>query len=205
MLVFSDVSSVSPLEGSKGLKRVRTPSPVSSMFDDQLKKLQLLKSRMKYASSSPEDFISAEVFRLFPEVSGEYRLVTDLQLLDGNITLESIDSAINSIKDLLVNAIILSYEGNWVLVSQVEGYYHDTQVDDVAQNDSHYAYSNRLQVDFEKCEMGRGLWYGLCFRYKKLEFIATGGIFGNNNRSKPVDAFLSFAVPPCVSQDTGLL
>lgn len=99
----------------------------------------------------------------------------------------------------------MSLEGNWLLITQVEAYYHEEKVDDVAQNDSHFSYADKLQINFEKCEMGRGLWYELRFRYKKLEFIATGGINGNNNSSKPVDAFLGVAVPPSVSQDTGLL
>lgn len=61
----------------------------------------------------------------------------------------------------------MSYEGNWLLIPQVEAYYHEKNVDDVAQNDSHYPYSDNLEVKFEKCEMGRGSWYELRFRYQK--------------------------------------
>lgn len=119
-------------------KRLRTPSPVVEQFDKQLKKLHFLKSRMKYASMTPQDFIPAEIFRFFPEIRGDYRLVASFK----HIAQDSIDDVIASIKDLLLHAILVPYEGSWLLIPQVEAYYHEKEVDDVAQNDSHFPYSN---------------------------------------------------------------
>lgn len=146
---------------------------------------------MKYASMTPQDFIPAEIFRFFPEIRGDYRLVASFK----HIAQDSIDDVIASIKDLLLHAILVPYEGNWLLIPQVEAYYHEKEVDDVAQNDSHFPYSNNLEVKSKKCEIGRGSWYEVKFRYQKSGFIATGGILGNIKSSKSVDAFLGVAVP----------
>lgn len=53
--------------------------------------------------------------------------------------------------------------------------------------------------------MGRGLWYELRFRYKKLEFIATGRIVGCNDSSKNGSAFLGVAVPSVPASNNGLV
>lgn len=45
--------------------------------------------------------------------------------------------------------------------------------------------------------MGRGTWYEIRFRYKKLEFIATRG-----NTNINFDSFLGVAVPSCIAQES---
>lgn len=80
-----------------GRKRFRSSSPVSDIYDIQIKRLQLMKSRIKYALMAPKDFIPSEFFDKFPAVRSGYRLVTsiDLSLADVNI-------AINEFKSLLL-------------------------------------------------------------------------------------------------------
>lgn len=60
------------------------------------------------------------------------------------------DAAVNDIQDLLINSVIMSYEGNWMLITQVEAYYHEKKIDDVAQNDSHFSFGKKLDIAFEK-------------------------------------------------------
>lgn len=140
-----------------------------------------MKSRMKYAVESPEEIIPTGIFNFYPQICSDYRLVARIDYLDDlMIFSESINATINKMKDLLIHSFVVSHEGNWLYVTQVEAYYHEEKIDDVAQNDSHFSYADRFQINFKKCEMGRDVWYELRFRYKKIEFIATGGIAGGS-------------------------
>ncbi|KAI9360566.1 hypothetical protein BD770DRAFT_318583, partial [Pilaira anomala] len=136
--------------------------------------------RMKYAVLSPAEFIPNEVFTEFPGLDSSYKV-------------------------LLVNSIVVSQEGNWILVTQVEAYYHDHSIDDVSQINRHYEYPEKLEVAMEKCEMGKGTWYELRFRYQKLEFIATGGIFCEEKDKTKIGAFLGVAVPSHLTLNTNFL
>ncbi|KAG2195500.1 hypothetical protein INT47_012044 [Mucor saturninus] len=89
--------------------------------------------------------------------------------------------------------------------TQIEAYYHDKAVDDVAQIDKSSKYPKYLEAAIQKSEMGKGSWYELRFRCQKVEFIATGGIFQSEQGGTKLDAFLSVAVPSFICQDTELL
>ena len=86
----------------------------------------------------------------------------------------------------------------------MEAYYHNHSVDDVSQINPHYNYPENLKVSMEKCEMGKGTWYELRFRFGKLEFIATGGIFCEKDKTK-IGAFLRAAAPSHLALDTSFL
>lgn len=75
-------------------------------------------------------------------------------------------------KDLLIRAVLRTQQNNWMLITQVEAYYHDRTIDDVSQNDLNIKYPTKSQVAFEKCEMGKGVWYEIRFRFQRLESIA---------------------------------
>lgn len=149
---------------------------------------------MKHASHSPISFLPETMFRKFPALNGNYKLVTPFRLYgDESLSLEKIEEAIAAMKDLLIHAVIRSQENNWMVITQVEAYYHDQKLDGVSQNGLSYTYPSKLGVTIEKCEMGRATWYEARFRFKKLEFIATGGITNGTNGG--INAFLGVTVP----------
>lgn len=188
------------------LKKFRTPSPVGDEFEGGLKRIQFAKNRMKHASLSPDSFFPDVIFQKFPEMTDEYKLVTSFRLFEAeNLSAKEVEEAVASMKDLLIHAVIRTQENNWMLVTQVEGYYHDRDIDDVSQNDPYIKYPNKSQVSFEKCEMGKSTWYEIRFGFKKLEFIATGGITNHGHDDLKLDAFLGVAVPSHIIQDINLL
>lgn len=62
-----------------------------------------------------------------------------------------------------------------------------------------------MQVNMEKCEMGRDVWHELRFRYKELEFIVTVGITSGIKDDEKLNAFLGVAISSHISQDTNCL
>lgn len=88
-------NNIENVEGGRFVrKEFRTPSPNSDIYDKQIKRLQLIKSRMKYALEASKDFIPSEVFDKFPAIRSGYRLVTsiDLSLADVNIAINEFNS-----------------------------------------------------------------------------------------------------------------
>lgn len=82
-----------------------------------------MKSRMKYAVESPEDFIPTGIFKFYTQIRSDYRLVARIDYLDDlMIFSESINAAINKMKDLLINSSVVSHEGNWLIITQVEAH-----------------------------------------------------------------------------------
>lgn len=96
-----------PRRGNRAsLKRARTPSPVRDIFDKQMKQIQLAKSRSKYASLAPEEFIPRDIFNKFPETSRKYKLTTSVRLLEERgIHLSDVEQAIERMKNLHKKAI----------------------------------------------------------------------------------------------------
>lgn len=66
----------------------------------------------------------------------------------------------------------------------------------------HERYEKQLEVNFEKCQEGRGTWYELRFTYQQLEVIATGGLFSKKTNGNKIDAFLGVAAPSHMAHDT---
>lgn len=99
---------------------------------------------------------------------------------------------------LLMHSIIISQQNNWVLITQMETYYHDSSIDDVAfvKLDR---FVDKLHISMQKCQ-GRGAWYELRFSVRKFEVVATGGLCSNSNNDG-LDAFLGVGVPPQLIND----
>lgn len=99
---------------------------------------------------------------------------------------------------LLMHSIIISQQNNWVLITQMETYYHDSSIDDVAfvKLDR---FVDKLHISMQKCQ-GRGAWYELRFSVRKFEVVATGGLCSNSNNDG-LDAFLGVSVPPQLIND----
>lgn len=95
-------------------------------------------------------------------------------LLEKAITTNTVEDALKSCSDLLVHSIVRSQEGNWVFVTQIEAYYHEKEIDDVAQVRQGNKYPKTLVADFKEREEGKSSWCELRFRFEKL---ATGGFY----------------------------
>jgi rare lipoprotein A (peptidoglycan hydrolase) len=159
--------------------------------------LLLFKSRMKYGSISPEDFIPAEIFQKFPQLRTQYRAVINTTPFDEDMmnstSTATVEAAVKRFKDLLIHSIVRSQQNNWIFITQVETYYHEKEIDDVAQVDQKDKYPQNLVVNMEKCQKGKGSWYELRFRCQKVEIIATGGYYNKEHDSNKLGAFLGVA------------
>ncbi|CAO3616668.1 unnamed protein product [Mucor hiemalis] len=110
-----------------------------------------MKSRMKYANRSPADFIPREIFQKFKTLPKNFKLVMPFRLFEeDSISVDAVETAISQMKALLVHSIVLTQENNWVLATQVEAYYHDKSMDDVAQNDKSFKFPDKFEVALEK-------------------------------------------------------
>ncbi|KAG1457473.1 hypothetical protein G6F56_006597 [Rhizopus delemar] len=98
-----------------------------------------------------------------------------------------------------MHSIIISQQNNWVLITQMETYYHDRLIDNVAFANLGI-FVDKLSIRVEKCQEGKGSWCELRFSVGKLEVIATGGIYNTPNNDG-FGAFLSVAVPPHLIND----
>ncbi|CAO3650410.1 unnamed protein product [Mucor hiemalis] len=88
--------------------------------------------------------------------------------------MDNVDGFIDTIKNFLVNSIVLTQQGNSVLITQVEFYLKDHSIDDVAIITKVDQYMTDLEVSFEKCQEGRGSWIKLRFNINRFEITATG-------------------------------
>ncbi|KAG2199667.1 hypothetical protein INT47_005192 [Mucor saturninus] len=199
----NDVKSIN------NIKRLRTPSPISRLYEDKLEVLLLARSRMKCAQIYLNDFKPHAIFQRFPELDENYKLVVSFSPFEGisddDMSNVQVQSIVDMMKDMLIHSFVRSQENNWLFVTQIEAYYHDKAIDDVAQIDKSSKYPNYLEASIEKFEMGKGSWYELRFRCQKVEFIATGGIFQSEQGDTKLVAFLGVAVPSFICHDTELL
>jgi hypothetical protein len=182
---------------------------MSDLSDKQMKALLLFKSRMKYARISPEDFIPAEIFQKFPQLRTQYRAVINTTPFDKDMmnstSTATVEAAVKRFKDLLIHSIVQSQQNNWIFITQVEAYYHEKEIDDVAQVDQKDKYSQNLVANMEKCQEGKGSWYELRFRCQKVEIIATGGYYNKEHDSNKLGAFLGVAAPSYMVLDTNFI
>lgn len=63
------------------------------------------------------------------------------------------DADVLSADEVEATVVIRTQQNDWISITQVEGYYHDRDIDDLSQIDSNYSYPTRLQATVEKCEM----------------------------------------------------
>lgn len=102
---------------------------------------------------------------------------------------------------MLIHSFIVTQESNWVFNTQIEIYYKDKAVDDVAIISKLDNYPDKLVVNMERFQEDRGSWYGLRFTFKKFEITATGGL-SNTMYSSKINAFLGIAAPSVIALDT---
>lgn len=179
-----------------------------AIFEEQMEALLLYKYRMKYGGSAPQDFIPKALFSKFPHLQQGYN-TADINL--GNVLQQglqnsdkgAIETIINQLKGLIIHSFVISQQNNWIFITQVEAYFHDKNVDDVAQVDDRDFYPETLSIDMVKCQEGRGTWYELRFRLFKIEIIATGGFFNKGGKQENrMGAFLGVAAPSELAQDS---
>lgn len=118
-----------------------------------------------------------------------------LPLNDLPITSENINVTIEKLKNLLVGSIALSQQRNWVLITQLEVYFKDRSIDDVAVVTRYDRYPAELEVNVENCQEGRGSWLELRLNYDRFKIIATGGLYNDKSDPEKCGAFLGVAAP----------
>lgn len=69
--VTVNVASDHNTEQSLCGKRFRTPSPVNDEYEEEMERIQLSKSRTKYAYHSPAELIPEIIFERFPQLNEE--------------------------------------------------------------------------------------------------------------------------------------
>lgn len=194
------------LSSRNDIKRIRTPSPVKNLFDEQLEALLTFKSRMKAAVVAPNEFLPTVIFEKFSDLSTNYKAIINSDPFPKNfiINQHTIKNAIEELRKLFIHCFVVTQENNWVFITQVEIYYKDRSVDDVAivRNLDHYP--DKLRINMEKFQEGKGTWYELRFTFKKFEVIATGG-FHNNKDNNRMNAFLGVAAPAIIAEDTNFI
>lgn len=166
---------------SNSSKKHHTPSPVPELYDERLNELILYKNRLKYIKLYPEEFVPSEIFKKFDKLSCGYKAIIEKNPFNNKLGEEEVESLIEGFKNLLIHSIVRTRENNWIFVTQVEAYYHSKKIDGVAQYNDRNKYPEVFSVEIKHCEEEKGIWHELRFRYKKLEMIATGGLYGNND------------------------
>lgn len=181
------------LTKKKKNKRIRTPSPIRKRYEAAVEQALLEKSRTVYASKEPSEFLPKHVFSLFPFLSNDYQYV-DPDNFYLNMNEETKETALKKLKELILHSFVVSDKFNCYLITQVEFYYKDQEVDDVVMIDEAQDYINCLKMNIEKFQEGKGTWYELRFTYNKSEIVVTGALHGNL-RNSDINAFLGVSAP----------
>jgi hypothetical protein len=157
---------------------------------------------LKYAIFSSKDFLPNIIFEKFPQLSQEYQVIIDYQPFDKNMVInkQTIDVAIEKLKAFLIHSFIVSQQNNWIFITQVEIYYKDKDIDDVATISKLDQYTDNLTINLEKFQEGKAAWYELRFVFGKFEIIATGGLY-NHIKDDKLDVFLGVAAPSLMAFD----
>lgn len=139
------------------VQRLRSPSPVRDFFDQGLRPLLLHKNRLKYVIFSPKDFLPNIIFKKFPQPSQEYQIIIDYQPFDKNMVInkQTIDVAIEKLKAFLIHSFIVSQQNNCIFITQVEIYYKDKDIDDVATISKLDQYTDNLTINLGKFQVGK--------------------------------------------------
>jgi hypothetical protein len=88
-----------------------TPSPIRENIDKQIEELLQYKQHMK-------DAIPKAITNRFPDLPDSHNAVLNFNFLYSH----EINDRIERIKDMLINSIVISQQGNWILITQVEVY-----------------------------------------------------------------------------------
>lgn len=116
---------------------------------------------MKYTLKSPESFIPSIIIKRVPAWPNTYQAIMNFNpLYDGLvINRNNITASINTLNDSLLNSIVISQQSNWIFITQIEFYYKDIQIENVAMVNKHEKYPKQLDITMEKCQEDRGTWF----------------------------------------------
>ena len=82
------------------------------------------------------------------------------------INKQTIDAAIEKLKAFIIHSFIVSQQNNWIFITQVEIYYKDKDIDDVATVSKLDEYTDSLTINLEKFQEDKAAWYELRFVIK---------------------------------------
>lgn len=66
-----------------------------------------------------------------------------------------VEAAIKETKDIVFHSMSKSQANNWIFITQVEAYYHQKSLDDVAQVNNKGTYPRLLEFNMKKREEGK--------------------------------------------------
>lgn len=76
-----------------------------------------------------------------------------------------------------MHAVVCNQDQHWIFITQVEVYYKDKSLDDVAFTTKNDIFVDELEVKMtQQTNEGGGNWYELRITFGKFEAIATGGL-----------------------------
>ncbi|KAL9536667.1 hypothetical protein MBANPS3_012467 [Mucor bainieri] len=98
-----------------------------------------------------------------------------------------------------IESLLISQQGNWVLVTQVEVYCKKTKLDDCSNNmiiSTSLLHNVAPVVEVNIKNEGNGGWLEMRIFYQDFEVLVTGGLYGKSSDSSGHDAFLGSSKVP---------
>lgn len=135
--------------------------------------------RLRSVSLSADTFIPQAVSKL--GIPRHYRTMMVGQ--EGLYTKETLEENVRSLGSAFVESILVSNEGEYVLVTQLEVYYKDRELDDTSinnvqvSNNEHY---KRPVVVVERKTAQKSAWYELKIYIANFELLVTGAVYGRS-------------------------
>ncbi|KAL0139722.1 hypothetical protein V8B55DRAFT_1563211 [Mucor lusitanicus] len=159
--------------------RIRDVSPVSAVMEPLKAALVQYEQRLRSVSLSADTFIPQAVSKL--GIPRHYRTMMVGQ--EGLYTKETLEENVRSLGSAFVESILVSNEGEYVLVTQLEVYYKDRELDDTSinnvqvSNNEHY---KRPVVVVERKTAQKSAWYELKIYIANFELLVTGAVYGRS-------------------------
>lgn len=190
-----------------GVKKPRLLTSVQK----KIAALKLYESRITFAMLlSPSSFLHRRLFDAFKEFDvAEYQAITEREPLtiDGKAEGQENDDTIKQLQQLLIHAVVVNQNNNWIFITQIAFYHKNKAVDDVAFVTKNDEYDDKLLVKMEKQEnVGGGSWHELRITFGRYEAIVTRGFSGASIKYDcDVTPFLGVGVPSLLAQDNHFL
>lgn len=206
------------MKAPRGTKRAADSEPSSEniksrkikTLKEQVAALELYQSRLKYAVLFPSSFIPGNIADKFSELSfGEYKAQIDwVPYSPGwKATTASVGEVAAQLSNLLIHSFVVNQHNFWMLITQMEVYYKDKAIDDIAFVTKNDIYTDELEIKMAQQTNERGgSWYELRITYGKFEAIITGGLAGDGiSDSGEITPFLGVGAPSFMASDDQII
>ncbi|KAK4509981.1 uncharacterized protein ATC70_008131 [Mucor velutinosus] len=186
----------------KGLgRRAREVSPVSEIMAPLTTSLLMYERRLRVIIAAPNDYIPSALSKF--DISNEYR--TMMTGLEDLCTGKALENNVSSLGSAFVESILVSNQGCYVLVTQLEVYYKDKSVDDTSINNVQLInnhHQKRPVVKTERKTAYKNAWYELKIYFKNYELLITGAVCGRFDNDQHECFLGSSSAPVTLMQQT---